>query len=60
MPKNAAPTDRSEMMRVSDSNISSGVVVNEIVSIRISRSLIACGPKNCASTLNRMLFWRAT
>ena len=55
-----APTDRSAMMRVDDSSMSSGVVVNEIVSISISRSLIASGPKNCASTLNRMLFWRAT
>ena len=48
------------MMRVSDSSMSSGVVVNEIVSISISRWLIASGPKYCARTLNRMLFWRAT
>ena len=48
------------MMRVSDPSMSSGVVVNDTVSIRIRRSLIASGPKNCASTLNRMLFWRAT
>src|SRR5262249_9463967 len=60
MPKNSAPTVRSEMIRVSDVSISSGVVVNEIVSISSSRSLIASGPKYCASTLNRMLFCRAT
>src|SRR5260221_14248489 len=45
------------MMRTNDSSMSSGLVVNEIVSISISRSLMASGPKNCASTLNRMLFW---
>ena len=44
------------MMRVSASSMSSGVVVNEIVSINISRSLIASGGKNWASTLNRTLF----
>jgi hypothetical protein len=32
-------------MRVRDASISSGVVVNEIVSIRISRSLMASGAK---------------
>ncbi len=48
------------MMRVSDSSISVGVVVNEIVSISSSRSLIASGPKYCASTLNRTLFCRVT
>ncbi len=40
--------------------MSSGVVVNEIVSIRTSRSLMASGPKYWASTLNSMLFCRAT
>jgi hypothetical protein len=54
------PTARSPMIRVSDSSMSSGLVVKEIVSINISRELIASGPKNCASTLNRMLFWRVT
>ena len=48
------------MIRVSDSSISSGVEVNEIVSISIRRSLIASGGKNWASTLNRTLFCRAT
>ena len=33
------------MMRVSESSMSSGVVVNDTVSIRISRSLIASGRK---------------
>ena len=33
------------MMRVSKSSMSSGVVVNDTVSIRIRRSLIACGPE---------------
>src|SRR5215471_13281629 len=55
-----APTERSETMRVSASSISSGVVVNEIVSISTSLEFIASGPKNCASTLNNMLFCRAT
>ena len=48
------------MMRVSDSSMSAGVVVKEIVSISSRRLLIASGPKNCASTLNSTLFWRAT
>src|SRR6516164_6514856 len=60
MPKKAAPTERSETMRVSASSISSGVVVNEIVSISTSLEFMASGPKNCASTLNNMLFCRAT
>jgi len=60
LPKNSAPTERSAMMRVSAVNMSSGVVVNEMVSISTRRSLMASGPKYCASTLNRMLFWRAT
>jgi len=38
----------------------SGVVVKETVSISIRRLLMASGPKNWASTLNRRLFWRAT
>ena len=58
--KNSAPTERSEMMRTIDTSMSSGVVVKETVSISISRSLIASGPKYCASTLNSTLFWRAT
>ena len=46
--------------RVSASSISLGVVVNEIVSISTSLEFMASGPKNCASTLNNMLFCRAT
>jgi hypothetical protein len=48
------------MTRPSASIMSSGVVVNEIVSIKSRRSLMASGPKNCASTLNSTLFCRAT
>ena len=48
------------MMRVIDVSMSSAVVVKHIVSISISRSLIASGPKYWASTENRTLFWRAT
>jgi len=44
------------MIRVSASIISSGDVVNEMVSIRISRSFMALGSKNCANTLNNTLF----
>ncbi len=58
--KNRAPTERSEMMRTIEVSISCGVVVKEMVSISISRSLIASGGKYWASVLNSTLFWRAT
>ena len=48
------------MKRVSEVSMSSGVDVNEIVSISISLWLMASGPKYCANTLNKMLFCRAT
>jgi hypothetical protein len=44
------------MIRVRASIISSGDVVKEMVSMRISRSFMACGSKNCANTLNSTLF----
>ena len=46
------------MIRVRADIKSSGDVVKERVSNRISRSLIASGSKNWASTLNNTLFWR--
>jgi hypothetical protein len=44
------------MIRVRASIMSLGEEVKERVSIRISRSLMASGSKNWASTLNRTLF----